>query len=441
MKTQSQIAERVLSLAKKQAEGAEVLFQESEESPVSFRANQLHSMESKFTTGVGLRLIKDGRIGFSCTTDLAKTKELVENALESAKYGQKAVFAFPKRPEMVEVLVSSPKVRAVKAETLIEAGNKTIGKLVKEVPEIQCEARFVKSKVKIRLLNSTGLDKRIERTQSAFEISGLVIGADGLLWVGEDKVSRDLVLPGPKTAPRLAERVQLAKKVVSLPGKPLPVLFAAEAMPNLWYALVVGVNGKTAQKGASPLVGKIGERLLDERVSITDDPTMDWGVASSPWDDEGVGSRKNVLYDKGTFKGFLYDLQTAGVAHAQSTGSARRSFSSVPFPSASNVVVKPGKDQLADLLKGMKEGVLIYNVIGGGQSNLLAGDFSLNIGLGYKIENGQIVGRVKDVMVAGNVYALLKNNLLALSRESEWAGNIKTPSVLFRDVSLASAKK
>jgi len=441
MKTQSQIAERVLTLARKQAEGAEVLFQESEESPVSFRANRLHSMETKFTTGVGLRIVKDGRIGFSCTTDLSKIRELVENAVESAKYGQKAAFAFPKKAEKVEVEILSSKVKAVKPETFIEAGEKTIAKLVKEVPEIQCEGRFVKSRIKIRLLNSNGFDKRLERTQSAYEIAGLVIGKDGLLWVGEDRVSRDLVLPGPKTAPKLAERVRLAREIVSLPGKPLPVLFSAEAMPNLWYALVMGVNGKSAQKGSSPLVGKTGERLLDERVTFTDDPTVDWGVASSPWDDEGVASQKTVLFDKGTFKGFLYDLQTAGLAGTKSTGSARRLFSSLPFPSASNLVIKPGKDRLADLLKGMREGVLIYSVIGGGQSNLLAGDFSLNIGLGYKIEKGKIAGRVKDVMVAGNVYALLKNNLLALSKETEWAGNIKTPAVLFRDVSIASGKK
>jgi PmbA protein len=104
-------------------------------------------------------------------------------------------------------------------------------------------------------------------------------------------------------------------------------------------------------------------------------------------------------------------------------------------------VVKPGGDKLQDLVEGMKEGLLVYGVIGGGQSNLLAGDFSLNIGLGFKVEDGQITGRVKDAMISGNVYVLLKDNLVALSRETEWAGNIKTPAVLLKDVSVVSGKK
>jgi len=438
MKTSSQIAERVLALARKKAEAAEVLFQESEESPVVFRANHLHSMETKFTTGLGLRIVKDGRIGFSCTTDMNKTEELVENAALSAKYGQKAAFAFPKKPEKVEVEVLSPEVKGVRPEAFVESGEKVISTLLSEVPEIKCDAKLVKSTARFRLLNSAGLHKRLERTLSHFEIEGLVVGEDGLLWIYKGKSSRKLVLPDRKTAIKLAERVKLARRIVNLPSKPLPVLFAAEAMPNLWFALVMGVNGKTAQKGASPLVGKIGERLLDERVAITDDPTLDWGVGSSPWDDEGVKSRKNVLFDKGVFQGFLYDLQTAGLAGTMSTGNARRSFSTQPYPSVTNLVVKPGTDKIDNLINGMNEGVLIYNVIGGGQSNLLAGDFSLNIGLGFKIEKGKIAGRVKDVMVSGNVYALLKNNLLALSKETEWVDAIKTPSALFKDVSLAA---
>jgi len=441
MNTTKNMPERILSLAKREAEACEVLFVEMEESPVKFQANRLHSLETKYTSGAGLRIVKDGRIGFSCTTDLSKLKELVVNSMASAKYGQEAKFTFPKKAEKAAVEVLSPEVKEARPETFVEAGRKSIAGLLAEVPEMKCDVRLTRSMARIRLVNSAGLEVGITRTLSHFDFSGLVIGPGGLLWVYEGKSSRKLVLPGKKAVSKLAEQVRLAQKVVPLSNKPLPVLFAPEVMPNLWHAIVMGVNGKTAQKGASPLVGKVGERLLDERVTITDDPTLDWGPGSSPWDDEGVKSRKNVLFEKGVLQGFLYDLQTAGMVGAKSTGSARRSFSSLPYPSVTNLVVKPGGDKLQDLVKGMKEGLLIYGVIGGGQSNLLAGDFSLNIGLGYKVENGRITGRVKDAMVSGNLYALLKNNLVALSRETEWAGNIKTPAVLFRDVSVASGKK
>ena len=75
---------------------------------------------------------------------------------------------------------------------------------------------------------------------------------------------------------------------------------------------------------------------------------------------------------------------------------------------------------LAEMIEGTREGLLIEHVMGLGQSNIMNGDFSVNVSLGYKIENGEIVGRVKDAMVAGNVYDAL-NRIEAIGSEPEWA--------------------
>ena len=82
--------------------------------------------------------------------------------------------------------------------------------------------------------------------------------------------------------------------------------------------------------------------------------------------------------------------------NAQSTGHAQRDFASQPYPGNSNLVIAPGRHALAEMIKSIERGVIVYDLLGAGQSNLLAGDFSANIGLGYTIEKGRITGRVKD---------------------------------------------
>jgi PmbA protein len=140
-------------------------------------------------------------------------------------------------------------------------------------------------------------------------------------------------------------------------------------------------------------------------------------------------------------KNFIYDLQTAGMMGVKSTGHASRDFSSLPSPSVSNLVISPGKAGLAEMIKGIKYGVIVHDFLGAGQSNLLAGDFSANIALGYKIEKGKIAGRVKDVMISGNVYDLLRDQVVELSRDQEMVvsrGSFITPAIMFKDVCIAA---
>ena len=96
-------------------------------------------------------------------------------------------------------------------------------------------------------------------------------------------------------------------------------------------------------------------------------------------------------------KNYIYDLQTAGIMNAKSTGNGTRSFASQPSPGNSNVIIEPGEMKFEDMIKDMKRGILVDQVLGGGQSNILAGEFSVNIDLGFLVENGEIVGRVKGL--------------------------------------------
>ena len=92
-----------------------------------------------------------------------------------------------------------------------------------------------------------------------------------------------------------------------------------------------------------------------------------------------------------------------------------------------------------DMIKDMKRGILVDQVLGGGQSNVLAGEFSVNIDLGYLVENGEIIGRVKDCMIAGNVFDVF-NNIIAIGDKADWHGSLKAPPFYFRSVNVAGNK-
>jgi PmbA protein len=177
------------------------------------------------------------------------------------------------------------------------------------------------------------------------------------------------------------------------------------------------------------LGNRVGEQVFDPRLSIQDDATMDYRPGSRLCDGEGVPSQRTPIIENGVVSGFLYDLQTAALAAARSTGNASRGLATLPSPSPSTVVVENGDTGFEDMLADIREGLVIEQLMGASQGNVLGGDFSGNVLLGYAVKNGEIVGRVKDTMVSGNIYEVLKE-VVAIGREGRWVGGrLRVPHI------------
>jgi PmbA protein len=202
----------------------------------------------------------------------------------------------------------------------------------------------------------------------------------------------------------------------------MPVIFTPEGMKVLLYSPRFGFNGKQVFLGASPLRDKIGERIADERFTLLDDPLLDYGPLSGEYDAEGVPHRVLPLIEAGSVGNFLYDLDTAGLADAESTGHGIGC-------NPTNWVVQEGDTPLEEMIKGTREGLIVETVLGLGQGNPMSGTFSVNVHLGYKIEDGEVVGRVKNVMMAGNAYEAL-GRIEAIGNRAEWtSSSLRTPPV------------
>ena len=432
----NKIEEKVLDLALKHTPSVEVIYEEGETRSVSFENNKLKCVNTKSIRGIGLRVIKDGRIGFSSTTDFRKPEKLVANAIESVKFGQPAAFDFPSKNNFPKVAVHDLRVIDYPVNKCVDIGKEAIEKALSVNPSYECSVGIGKGHGKRRLINSKGLDVSIASTSFGIGIDILQIKGHSLLWIGEGEGAKGLATDLNKHVDKALRGLKLAEKELKLKTGTYPIVVTAKAMGNLLATFETGCNGKLVQKGASPLTNKLGEKLIDERVSIYDDATIDMADSSYPWDAEGIPAQRTPLLEKGVLKNYLFDLQTAGIMKAKSTGNGNRGFSSQPSPANSNVIVDPGNMPFEAMIKNVKYGVLVDQVLGGGQSNILAGEFSVNIDLGYLIENGEIVGRVKDCMFAGNVFDVF-NNIVAIGDKSEWHGSTKVPPFYFRAINVS----
>jgi len=438
----NKIIQQILDLAQKKAQAAEVLLVEGKESPVEFRSGKLHSVEHKEIKGAGLRVIRNGRIGFSSTTDFGKLKELVDHAAAGAAFGQQAAFKFPVGCKPAGVKTADPQMEKFTTVRAVAEGQKALDQLAQKAPALKCDAGLNKRIYQITLANSRGFSGEYRKTSFSYDLNGVAVLGGSLLQLGQSRNSGHLDLATAEMTSKIAELYQNSKRTAKLSSGKMTVLFTPEAMRLLWLSIALGVNGKAEQKKTTPLLGRLGEKMLDPRITVSDDPLLPLGLASAPFDDEGVCGAKMDLFYKGVFTNFIYDLQTAGLLNKKSTGHGNRSFSTQPSPHVSNLVISGGKTKLAQIIKGMESGLIVYDLLGAGQSNIMAGDFSVNIGVGYQVEKGKIVGRVKDAMVAGNVYDILKNKVLEISAETEALEQnniaVNTPAMLFDDMNVAA---
>jgi PmbA protein len=440
-------AASILEQVSGQAEGAELYEVRSFELPVTFRAGALESVKAVETAGRALRVISDGRLGFSTTTDLTDHRTLVHNALECALFGDPASFEFPTQQPSPTVQCFDRQVEQLGEQELITQGEEVIDRIKAYDPGLQIDFSITKNVETVALLNTSGLSVEDRRTSLSAGIEVTRTREDDILIVYDQISSRrseDLDLLA--TAERLIERLRWAEETVTVESKAMPIVFTSLGTLCLVLPLLTGLNGRYVYLGASPLGEKLGQQVLDSRFTFLDDGRLDFAVQSAPYDDEGTPTTRKPLIENGVVGQFLYDLRTAAQAQTRPTGNGfksdgllERGFHLPPGIASATSVILPGDRSLKEILRDLPEALLVEQILGLGQGNVIAGEFSNNVGLGFLVRNGEIVGRVKNTMIAGNAYDLLKDQLIALSDRAEWFfGRLHAPAIVVDGVGVAS---
>lgn len=431
--------EHILTRANRVAGEAEVFQVSSEETQVRFDANRLKQLQTNQQTSVALRIIKDGRIGYATTTGTGDAQELVRNAVETAEFGTVARFQFPDTRDYPGVDIYDSAVGSVSIKEMIRLGEEMIAAVTGHTPGIICEAGASRGDIKVSIINSRGGQAEYHKSFFSLDIEGNLIKETDMLFVGESESSCHPLTDTRQVTDLVLRQLDLAKNRAKAPTRQLPVVFTPNGVGSaLILPLMSALNGKMVLEGASPVGNKLGKTVFDRKFSLRDDPTVGYRPGSRPCDDEGVPSQRTPLIEKGIVRGFLYDLQTAALAGTQSTGNGGRNRGGLPAPAPSAFIVTPGKTTFEDMVQDVKEGLVVEQLMGSEQGNILGGDFSGNVLLGYKIESGKIVGRVKDTMVSGNIYQALKD-IAAIGSEARWiSGFLQTPPIYCQGISVSS---
>ena len=425
------IAKKLIEKAMEKAHGAQVSVWQTESTNVSFENDRLKSAESSQRTGINVRLVVNGKIGTSSTTDINDIDGVVSKALEVAEFGNPAHFKFPAPAEGVDVKIYDEAIIPVTKKEMVQIGEEMI-KLVKEYnSEILLHAGVEKRISKNEFANSSGIELYSESTSFGLGINGQWVRGTDILWAGHGFGWRKRDIDHIEVTKKAIQLFKMAEKIAPIRSANMPVIFTPEGVMVLLLALQLGFNGKNVLLGSSPLAGKLGEKIADERLSIYDNPLIDYANNSGKYDGEGVPHTVVPLIENGVVKSFLYDLDTAGRANTKSTGHGIGC-------NPTNIIIKEGDKSFEDMVKETKEGLIVHDVMGLGQGNPISGEFSVNVQLGYKIENGEIVGRVKDVMLAGNTYDAIKD-IVAIGNKAEWTfGSILAPHIKIGNLSVVA---
>ena len=335
-------------------------------------------------------------------------------------------------------------VDAMNSEHLLEEGLK-IAKLFAEVaPDIKPDISLTAATKNIAIQNTAGFNSNFNKTQYNVGIS--TKSPKGFNEVSHAKVGSYYEPITKEDVEKLVSMHRVAQNRVKGIGGKLPVIFSGKAMGSLILRVLAGVNSETVLKGVSPVKDKIGEQLFSQNITIRDDGTYKGGLGTCAFDDEGTPGQNTLLYENGILISYLADISSADKLGINPTGNSfkRTMFSEdiedQPSVDASNIIVEGLTMTDEDLLKQVKRGIFVESVMGAHTGNINAGDYSLNVSSGYLIEDGKLVGKVQDTMVAGNIYEDFKN-VVAVGTQLQPLMAIffplgYSPNVLFKDISV-----
>ncbi|HET8713005.1 MAG TPA: TldD/PmbA family protein [Gemmatimonadales bacterium] len=440
--------EQLLERARGTVDDADALWRREEQTAVAFESGRLKAAGISEEAGLNLRVVANGRIGVAGTTAAKPDPEaLLTRARASAELGENVELAFPgpSPSALPPIPTYFDRTADASLDDLIRMGKSLVERLAR--PDCQINVAVEREVAETAVGNTAGARGEYRATGIAVVADITRIAGDDVLMVYDQFVGADM--PSDADLENLVRSVETrltaALKVVTPPEGSLPVVFTPAGLAAIVLPLEQALSGKTVLQGSSPLAGKVGETMFDTRLSIIDDPLTPGRPLSRPIDDECVASRCTSLVERGQVARFVYDLETAARAGTESTGNGRRGIFGKPHIGYTNILFRGTNGSPLStsafalgggLLADMADGLIVDDLIGVGQGNVISGAFSHPVGLAYRVERGEITGRVKDAAVAGNAYDLLKK-IGGFGTDGRWLGARWSPSLLLEGVSVA----
>lgn len=441
-----QLAKKLVARAKKLgAKQAEAFVQVGREATCRVRDGEIEHLTQATSKGVGLRVFVKNRLGFSWTSDFeaGSLNAFVDRAVQLAEAAApNPLNGLPDEKDLGDFADVGPLYDAevaslapdwkIKAALEMEKVARAYDPRVKTIESVEAGETVGE----VFLASSTGVTGYSQGT-SVYLYTAAVAEADGQLqnswWYDARRFLADLDSPEQvaREAARRAVRMLGAKKVKS---QKVPVIFDPMMAASFIGGIAGAVNGDAVYKKSSFLAAKLGQTIAPPSVTIVDDGLMAKGLATSPFDGEGVPTRRSALVERGVLKTFLYDAFTARKAKTRSTGNASRGYRSLPSIGTHNLYLEPGTKTPEALVKDVSHGFYVTAMLGHG-ANLVTGEYSRGAN-GLWIENGELTRPVQEVTVAGNLLDML-GRIDGIGSDLTFRGSVGAPTLRFSELTVS----
>ena len=435
--------ERILELARRHSCECEVYGESVRRFGVDVHRGEVESMERSHDAGVGIRLVRDGRIGFAYTSDIGPLG--LERAFEEARAnaaGSSPIDVdsmaddqewidrgnlYPALPPAGGDHDKVERVRAMESACFgfDDAVANTEGVGYREV----CGDVFVAS--------TRGFHRREKRGFCSCTITAVARRGDDVRsgsYYGQalHPAEIDFAAVGERAASR-AVKLLGSKRIAT---KRYPVVIDGAAFIDIVDLLAEALSAEMAVKGMSILAGKRGERVARDVVSVIDDPFCVGCCFNAGFDAEGVPKKRCSLIESGVLEGYLHNVYSSRRMGMNPSGNAvRQTYKSRPVPGPSNLYVAPGERSGDEMIADMDEGVYVQDIIGMHTADTISGDFSVGIN-GFHVRGGMTEEPVSEMMMSGNILTLLCG-IREVGRDLVFIGPLGSPTVCVEDISVS----
>jgi len=422
--------ENLMRLIKDKFEQSQVDYSSGEYVFVEIQNGLLDTIQSSKSSWYSVRAFKDKQMGSAYTNNIDDPKQILESLDISFKGKVEADFDLPGPEKLPELHNYNKAIEAVDSKVMFDISEK-IYKYIKSRIEAEIATYGYKLIYENKLINSKGVNYFGKYSNSA-------CGASLTYPEGGGRISKIFFGKGElnyseNELDKFIELFKAGLTTVNPEGGNMKALFMPESMYTLTWRLTAAAKADSVDQGVSVLKDRIGEKIFSDKITIYNDPLNEKLPMTLAFDSEGVVNKRNYLVDKGVFKNFYGNLKYCKKIGIAPTGG------SSPESSANSLYLEPGNDSFDDLVSKMDKGIIVFNPLGPHSGNIPNGDFSIGTSPCLYVKNGKILGRVKDAMITGNIYEVMKN-VVAVGNKAEYGEMVISPPVLFENMNVSIKK-
>ncbi|HTB19959.1 MAG TPA: TldD/PmbA family protein [Bryobacteraceae bacterium] len=441
-----ELARQAVRLAMERgATDAECTLAEGEEFSAQVRMRALETLKDAGSRRAGLRVLVGKRVGSAHTSDLsaAGVRQLVESALAVAAISTEDPYAdLPDASELgslsQDLQLYSDDVQSIGTPARIQAALETEEAALSWDPRITNSegasfSAYSGGRVFANSRGFLGSYRTSSCSLSATPVARLGDAMERDFWYSSARSHSKLESPaevGRRAAERTVRRLG-ARKVLT---QKVPVIFDSVTARALMGNLFEAVEGDSIYRKASFLAGKLGERVASENVTVIDDGALPGLFGTSPFDDEGVPSRRTVVIDRGVLKSYLLNSYAARKLGLRTTGNAARGITGNAGVGHGNFYLQNGDRSAEEIVRGVRQGLYVTELIGQGV-NIVTGDYSRGAA-GLWIENGEFAYPVSEITIAANLRQMLLD-IEPPGSDLEFRGSVASPTVLIREMTVS----